>query len=316
MYSERSPTGFFVLCHHQDTTSHCTRETIFNMLSPLLTDEATYCPQRSAMLQSQPSSSLKGMERRIPTFQSFIRSVPANSQKALPPDPPAEDMYPTLLKRSSSVYTRATGVWDTSNSSHGAPSTPTKPTLERWRFSASSPQLSIEPLEPLLCPVAVETTERKNLPPMDPRMCSPLLPSPSPSLTTASGRNSYGLSLLTQEPAEDFWATLAHSPPFYPSAASLQYSQSSLDVSSAPATLPSVIPRARSASPPAPQSRRLFGFSLLPKPDEPKDKELASLGYTAEATGVFSGVHSKKKALPLSLEYTRKCRYDHGKDFC
>jgi hypothetical protein len=319
MYTINSPS-FFVPCDFRSAAaSHNTLETVIEALSPLFNSRTSVQSHLSLMPTSKPSSSYGGAEQRVPSFQTFIKTVPANPQKSLPPDPPVTISQENQLKRSSSVYTRATGLWGTEKSWYAEPIVPTRPRSVRGSYSSSRPHSTLEspltPLSPEVNPIPAI---------LEPRVYAPLLPSPSPSLAPASERNSYDSRIFIQISSLDHdlrdtsylenpLLLLPAPAPSFPG-----FSQSSFDLSSPTVATPHTLPRPHSTSPIRLSSRlsRPFDPSVKHRRDASMKKALASLGVTAEEAGILQRRHSKNKFPPRSLEYTRKPQHIFGYPQC
>lgn len=283
---------------HVAPPSQSSVESIIRVLTPLFAGEVACQLRRSKM--ATPRS------RNVPSFQTFVKSVPSNPDKALPPDPPMPTTVPQpthhQLRRSSSVYTRNTGFWETE-----AVISPSKPRS----FSTSSPQLAIPAPG---SPVTPMTPEPNSIAPiLEPHRYQPILPSPSPSLAPASARNSYVQASRNQnnKDEEGYWSALAPSPPFSPIDGPLEYSQSPLDLSS-PTTSPSKPPRARSVTPPKSRLSRPFSPTVVHQREGSMKKVLASLGVSAEEAGLSSGGKNKELASPTTLEFDRKASLNYS----
>ncbi|KAF2436698.1 hypothetical protein EJ08DRAFT_157517 [Tothia fuscella] len=304
MYTLSLQPDFFVQRrqHVASTTSQYSLEAIIHAFSPFLAGDVGCQPRNS----NSALPIAMQMERRVPSFQTFIRSVPtnpsANAQNRIPPATPISDTMPmsptNRLRRSSSVYTCASGVW-------GAEKVIT---ASRPRsLSASSPQLVYSPSGSPLTPA---TPEVNPIPPiLEPRSYQPLLPSPSPSLAPASARNSYDQPLRMQYNkdlglGEGYWPSLAASPPYSPVAGNAEYSQSSFDLASPFVAHPPLIPRARSLTPPKSRLSRPFSPPVLHKRDASMKKALVALGVTAEEAGLSPGQKNEQDKSPRTFEYS------------
>ena len=137
-------------------------------------------PQYSGSASS--SSSLTGLEQTVPSFQSFIKRTPSlDSQKPLPPTPSLAvkrsegSLIDSYFRRSSSIYSRTTSQWD-------ADSHP------EWHVEAA-----LEDDQPMLLqPIAYsastpDLSQRDDVPALlEPRVFSPLIISPSPTVSTVT----------------------------------------------------------------------------------------------------------------------------------
>ncbi|KAK5696705.1 hypothetical protein LTR97_008009 [Elasticomyces elasticus] len=155
-------------------------------------------PEPSGSLKRPPftkvptssSSSLRGMEQTAPSFQDFVRRTPppADQAKPLPPTP-LRPRRPSsfdsassrasfrLTRRSSSVYSRGTSIWDLERE-------PEVPTIPSWQTADLSDQ------DLLLRPIAysASTSQLDTKPPIQQqleqlRTYSPLLHTPSPTIS-------------------------------------------------------------------------------------------------------------------------------------
>ncbi|GAB7346347.1 hypothetical protein MBLNU457_5060t1 [Dothideomycetes sp. NU457] len=122
-----------------------------------------------AILNLQPSSSsLRGLEQAVPSFQSFVRQTPPpTQQKPLPPVPDQnlfDEPRSMSKRRSSSVYSRTIRQWaPTPESWHSRDLGASDMFLQPNVYSYSSPHLVESPPTPPL---------------LQPRTFSPLLDSP------------------------------------------------------------------------------------------------------------------------------------------
>jgi hypothetical protein len=237
------------------------------------------------------------MEKRIPSFQTVVRSVPANAQKSLPPDPPLRDS--TLLKRSSSIYTRATGIWDDefiiSNTTRA----------DRQDLSSNNPEFSV-PSDSPTTPwdsVCINPTS----PILEPRPYDPVLPSPSPSLAPQSRNNSYFQPFQTHssfdgsEQGEKLWTKLVPWPSFSPVQMERKSSQPLLELPSR--KIASTGARARSESPLASRLSHHFSPVVTHKREGSINTALASLGITAEPVVPSRGRQRSRIIPPKALEH-------------
>lgn len=148
--------------------------------------------KRSPLIRSgSSSSSVGGLERIVPPFQSFVKQTPPVERKPLPPPPviarrassisPPRPRTPPVYatRRSSSVYSRSVSQFGSDNSSWRSADfaeepLPPLPTLLPVAYSASTPQLvEKQPTPPLL----------------QPRTYSPLIHTPSPTASRTSTRS-------------------------------------------------------------------------------------------------------------------------------
>jgi hypothetical protein len=257
------------------------------------------------MVASQQSVPLRGVERHIVSTQKLIKLRPADSQKALPPDPPLQ--YAALLRRSSSIYTRATDVWDEEEID------PKRSHPEQERFSASSSQLTRSPESPLT-PWATEMINP--IPPLlQPRNYEPLLPSPSPSLAPQSRTNSFvpslqiDLSSRESEQKDNWCASLTPSPPLSIVQPVGRHTHSSSDIRTQYSTALPARVRARSVSPVSTRLKGPFHPPVVHKQEASISKALASLGITAEEAGISRGRQRTKKMPRKFLDYTCEYRF-------
>ncbi|KAK4954418.1 hypothetical protein LTR10_007849 [Elasticomyces elasticus] len=136
------------------------------------------------------SSSLRGMEQTAPSFQDFVRRTPppADQAKPLPPTPlrprrpssfdsASSRASSRLTRRSSSVYSRGTSIWDLERE-------PEVPAIPSWQTADFSDQ------DLLLRPIAysASTSQLDTKPPIQQqleqlRTYSPLLHTPSPTIS-------------------------------------------------------------------------------------------------------------------------------------
>jgi hypothetical protein len=199
--------------------------------------------------------------------------MPGPLHRPSPPSPSAND---SQVRRSSSVYSRATKCWEAPanwfDDPPPLPPVPSRAVLETRRLSYSNPQLSndetVSPLTPEL---------DQPLPPMlGPRTNQPLLPSPSPSLAPHSIRKQSSVAtlpaLLPREDEDRVWrrlppdeVQLSPSPPPMSPITTHNYSQSSIDVSSSPLTpyVPMHLRSYSDESPPAATLSRPFDSPSL-----------------------------------------------------
>lgn len=138
-------------------------------------------PQRPQLLGSgSSSSSLSGLEQTVPSFQSFVKRTPSkDSNKPLPPTPSLAakrsegSLIDSYFRRSSSIYSRSPSEWDTESISgwqiEQEPEVGPPLLLQPVAYSVSTPDLSYKNDAPPL---------------LEPRVFSPLLISPSPTVST------------------------------------------------------------------------------------------------------------------------------------
>lgn len=228
---------------------------------------------------------LQGLERAVPPSADSPRILPSpKTLKPLPPVPTIEtsNSEPTISVvplRSSSFDTGSPGTWEPPPSwSHNEQKMPDHPLDYGYHepFSVSSPQLTMkEPALPIL----------------EPRTYAPLLPEPSPSLTTTSRRSSdlhiiTQLSPVNQQEQEQLWADLPPSPPS-PEAESAEplspepqllppprilhlRSQASTESLPSPSTPTYGLPnRARSSSPPSDRLKGPWSAGIAKVHDSP-----------------------------------------------
>ena len=135
------------------------------------------------------SSSLSGMEKVVPTFQSFVKQTPPVQQNHLPPAPSIlrrasssslpRPRTPSVhsARRSSSVYSRSVSQFGSENSSWRSSDfadepLPPLPTLLPVAYSSSTPHLTGKPPTPPLLPART--------------YISPLIVTPSPTASRGS----------------------------------------------------------------------------------------------------------------------------------
>lgn len=187
-------------------------------------------PRRLPLTRAPVSSPSFGSERRAPSFQTFMRNMPS-TKKEPPTQPPS--------RRTSSVYSRATRIWDAPPSWYDGP--PPLPSTDR-RFSdgqtlsASTPNLGAPDVSPL--------TPKLDAQLLLPRIYQPLLPSPSPTLAPYSRHVSDVPTLsdfLPGRDEEDPWRglsldepLLSPSPPPLSPITNIAYSQSFSNLSTPP----------------------------------------------------------------------------------
>lgn len=155
-----------------------------------------------AILNLQPSSSsLRGLEQAVPSFQSFVRQTPPPThQKPLPPVPDQnlfDEPRSMSKRRSSSVYSRTISQWaPTPESWHSRDLGASDMFLQPNVYSYSSPHLVESPPTPPL---------------LQPRTFSPLLDSPltTPDETPEEWRHESVL-LPPAPPAIDVNPTKGH----------------------------------------------------------------------------------------------------------
>jgi hypothetical protein len=270
-------------------------------LPPLPAGEATFPSPQSTMATSDPPSSLEDMVKRVPSLEMFMNSIPANTHKSLPPLPPIQ--HSASLRRSSSVYTGATGVWDEELVS------PTRPYSESQSLNTSDLESSVAPDSPST-PWSSELINP--IPPfLVPRDYAPILPSPSPSLAPKSRNNScippFDDSIIPDKTGqrEGWWTMLAPSPPLSPMPGR-KMSRSTLDLSLSRELPPRAPIRARSTSPPSSRLSRPFISPIVEYREESRNKALSSLGITEEEASLPQGRQEKKKLPSRFFSYTRK----------
>jgi hypothetical protein len=278
------------------------RHISLRVLPPLEAEEATCPSPQSLTTAPHLFSSLRNMERRVPSLQMFMGTMYADLQTDQTPDQPVQ--HSESPRRSSSVYTRATGVWDDEHI------TPTRPCSESQSLSASNPQLSASPNSPST-PWSSELINP--IPPLlEPRDCAPLLPLPSPSLGPHSRKSSYvppletGFSSERSGQNDGWWNSLALSPPSSPIQRGRKMSRSTVDLSSLRHDPTPAIMRARSTSPLASRLSSPFSSHIGDYSEESRNKALASLGVTAEEASLPHGGLEKKKTPSRFFNYTRE----------
>ncbi|KAK3066250.1 hypothetical protein LTR53_017486, partial [Teratosphaeriaceae sp. CCFEE 6253] len=138
------------------------------------------------------SSSLSGMEQAVPSFQSFLdRTPPPRTQKPLPPTP-LRPRRPSSFgssssrpvsrpnRRSSSVYSRGTSIWDLE------PDIPAIPSWQTADFADQSDQTL------MLRPIAYSASASQLISKqpdgqrLEQRTYSPLINTPSPTISRSS----------------------------------------------------------------------------------------------------------------------------------
>lgn len=171
-------------------------------------------PTRSHAVRIPPSRS----EQKVPSLETFVNNAPPSLRKLLPPVSSVNTAK--ALRRTSSVYSRATRCWDEPPLWPEDEPLPPIPALPFLAEKRSCPELTSPDVSPLT-PELQET-----LPPLlEPRTYQPVLPTPSPSLAPASMRkrssNVTTLSaLLPRKESDQSWgghsrdgAQLSPSPP-------------------------------------------------------------------------------------------------------
>lgn len=160
-------------------------------------------PQPSGTLRRPPilkngssSSSLKGMEQTVPSFQSFVKRTPPLDQQKLLPPTPLRPRRPSSFesgssrpsssfgRRSSSVYSRTVSQWDPEwTPEHDAPDVPAIPS---WRSVDFSDQNLL--LRPIAYSASTSKLLEKQQPPqfLEPRSYDPLINTPSPTISRVS----------------------------------------------------------------------------------------------------------------------------------
>lgn len=214
---------FFLLClgmGFQETTMYIESKPISIHQQNLVANMECPRPQLRRppiLLDQSSSSSLRGMERAIPSFQSFVKRTPPvpSKEKPLPSVPQDDTRYSTQSastdsRRSSSIYSRTVSQWAST------------PLSWQSRDFASSDMFLQPSLYSLSTPELIPDTTKiveSNMTFLQPRAYAPLLrspsPSPSPSVMHPSSRN--GLELDFEDhrlsnllPPAESWKQLAY----------------------------------------------------------------------------------------------------------
>ncbi|RMY51748.1 hypothetical protein D0863_14485 [Hortaea werneckii] len=155
------------------------------------------------------SSSLRGMEQSVPSFQNFIkRTPPPDHLKPLPPTPLHPHQHASSVdsgisqclsssgRRSSSVYSRTVSQWDPEWDYHSE-EVPEVPPLPDWRSADFADQDTNLLLRPIAYSASTSQLLEKNQqqqqsPPqpqlLEPRAYRPLIVTPSPTASASPSR--------------------------------------------------------------------------------------------------------------------------------